>query len=339
MAKFDTQILKASEESICLAGKLIREGEVVGIPTETVYGLGGNAFSPDSAKKIYAAKGRPSDNPLIVHISQIEEINELVTDFPPIAKRCAEKFWPGPLTMILPKSNKIPYEITGGLDTVGIRFPSDETARAIISASGVPVAAPSANLSGSPSPTEAIHVFNDLNGRIPLIIDGKNSPVGVESTVIAFENHSIRVLRPGFVSPEDLREVCPDVQIDRGVLHMVEENAVVSSPGMKYKHYSPKADITIVEGTLSAFEDHIRKNSQPEDCCVVFTGDKLSVENPVLEYGSSSEEQAARLFSMLRELDRMKIKKAYVRCPEKNGVGLAVYNRLLRAAGFRLVRV
>ena len=339
MKKYETKVLKASEESVKLAGELIRSGEIVGIPTETVYGLGGNALESTSSKKIFEAKGRPSDNPLIVHITEIDEATPLVKDFPYLAKKCAEKFWPGPLTMVLPKSDLIPFETSGGLDTVGIRMPSDSTARAIIKAAGVPVAAPSANLSGSPSPTEAVHVFNDMNGRIPLIIDGNNSAVGVESTVISFENNAIRVLRPGFVSPEDLTEITPNVIIDDGVINMLSKDAVVKSPGMKYKHYSPDADIVIIDGALDKYIEYIKNNASESDCCMVFDGDELDVKNPIITYGRDSEEQAALLFSTLRKLDFMGVKKAYARCPSKDGVGLAVYNRLLRAAGFKVIRV
>lgn len=339
MKKYETRILKADRESISLAGELIRNGEVVGIPTETVYGLGGNALASGSSRKIFEAKGRPSDNPLIVHITEIDDVLPLVTEFPFLAKKCAEKFWPGPLTMVLPKSDLIPYETSGGLDTVGIRMPSDKTAREIIKAAGVPVAAPSANLSGSPSPTEAIHVFNDMNGRIPLIIDGDNSAVGVESTVISFENNSIRILRPGFVSPEDLTEITPNVIIDDGVINMLGKDAVVKSPGMKYRHYSPKAEVIIIEGELDAYADFIKNNADQNDCCMIFDGDEIDVPNPIIRYGKDSEEQAAKLFSTLRKLDFMGVSRAYARCPSKEGVGLAVYNRLLRAAGFKVIRV
>ena len=339
MKQYDTKVLKADKNSVSLAGRLIREGEIVGIPTETVYGLGGNALDKDSAKKIYAAKGRPSDNPLIVHITDFSEVSELVTEIPYLAKKCAELFTPGPLTMILPKSDKIPYETSGGLDTVGIRIPSDITARAIIKAAGVPVAAPSANLSGGPSPTEAIHVYNDMKGRIPLIIDGEHCAVGVESTVISFEGNKIRILRPGFISPEDLTEVTPNVIIDDGVVHQAKNNMKVNSPGMKYRHYSPKADVIILDGMLASIDKYVSLNAAPDDAVVLFDGDKFCCKNKVIYYGKDSAHQAAMLFGVLRELDEQGIKRAYFRCPEKSGVGLAVYNRLLRAAAFRVIKV
>lgn len=339
MTQYETKILKADEESIKLASELIRSGEIVAIPTETVYGLAGNALDSSSSEKIFKAKGRPSDNPLIVHINEIDEVYKLAREFPYLAKKCAEKFWPGPLTMILPKTELVPFETSGGLDTVGIRMPSDKTARAVIKEAGVPVAAPSANLSGSPSPTEAIHVFDDMNGRIPLIIDGKNSSVGVESTVISFENNGIRILRPGFISAEDLTEITPNVVIDDGVINQLKKDAVVKSPGMKYRHYSPKAEVIIVEGKLEDYERFIRETAETSDCCMVFDGDRLDVENDIITFGKDSEEQAAKLFSTLRRLDEMGVKRAYARCPSKEGVGLAVYNRLLRAAGFQVIKV
>ncbi len=339
MKTYDTQVLEPTEESIKLAGELLRNGELVGIPTETVYGLGGNALESSSAEKIFKAKGRPSDNPLIVHITEIDDIKPLVTDFPLLAQKCAERFWPGPLTMILPKSEKIPPQTSGGLDTVGIRMPSDKIARAIIKSAGVPIAAPSANLSGSPSPTEAVHVYEDMNGRIPLIIDGKNSAVGVESTVISFEKNSIRILRPGFISAEDLTEVTPNVIIDDGVIHMLGKDVVAKSPGMKYRHYSPKAEVIIIDGNLENYEKFIKENADETDYCMIFDNDKLNVRNSIIKYGKNSEEQAVKLFSTLRKLDELGVKRAYARCPEKNGVGLAVYNRLLRAAGFQVIKV
>ena len=335
---FETKLLDNSENSIKKAAELIRAGEVVGMPTETVYGLAANAFDENAVRKIFAAKGRPADNPLIVHVSSFEEIAPLVTEIPALARKCAELFWPGPLTMIMPKSDKIPLVTSGGLDTVGIRMPSNNTARAFIRECGCPIAAPSANLSGSPSPTTASHVLNDMNGRIPAIIDGGACGVGVESTVISFEGDGIRLLRPGFVSAEDLREVTENVLIDKGVLEMLDENARVSSPGMKYKHYAPKAEVSIVCGNSGEFNDFCMKNASADDVLMVFDeSDAAGLKNRLLVLGKSDEEQAQRLFDALRELDEMGAKKVYSRCPNKTGVGLAVYNRLLRAAAFRVI--
>ncbi|WP_294489422.1 L-threonylcarbamoyladenylate synthase [uncultured Ruminococcus sp.] len=335
---FETKLLDNSENSIKKAAELIRAGEVVGMPTETVYGLAANAFDENAVRKIFAAKSRPADNPLIVHVSSFEEIAPLVTEIPALARKCAELFMPGPLTMIMPKSDKIPLVTSGGLDTVGIRMPSNNTARAFIRECGCPIAAPSANLSGSPSPTTARHVLNDMNGRIPAIIDGGSCGVGVESTVISFEGDGIRLLRPGFVSAEDLREVTENVLIDKGVLEMLDENARVSSPGMKYKHYAPKAEVSIVCGNSGEFNDFCMKNASADDVLMVFDeSDAAGLKNRLLVLGKSDEEQAQRLFDALRELDEMGAKKVYARCPNKTGVGLAVYNRLLRAAAFRVI--
>ena len=335
---FETQILGRDEKSILYAAELLKDGEVVGIPTETVYGLAANAFDENAVRKIFAAKGRPADNPLIVHVSETEQIEQLVDSVPELAYKCAEKFWPGPLTMIMPKSDKIPMVTSGGLDTVGIRMPSHETARKLISACGFPLAAPSANLSGSPSPTTAQHVMDDMNGRIPAIIDGGSCDVGVESTVICFDKDAIRLLRPGFISVDDLKEVTENVLVDKGVLEKLNESAKVRSPGMKYKHYAPKADVTIIKGSLEAYRNYVKEHGDGDTVCMVFEkseGEGLGY--PIISYGKTDEEQAQELFDVLRELDKIGAKKVFARCPRKDGVGLAVYNRLLRAAAFRVV--
>lgn len=335
---FETKILSANENSVKEAVRLLKSGEVVGMPTETVYGLGANALDENAVRKIFTAKGRPADNPLIVHISDLEMINPLVKEIPELAYKCAEEFWPGPLTMIMPKSDIIPAVTSGGLDSVGIRMPSHKTARAIINKCGFPIAAPSANLSGSPSPTTAGHVFNDMNGRIPAIVDGGSSAVGVESTVISFEKDAIRILRPGFVSAEDLKEITSNVIIDKGVVAQLENGAIARSPGMKYKHYAPKADITIIDGSLDAFRSYVNKNKCNGLICMTFSDsdcDGLGVRT--LSYGETDEMQAHLLFDTLRELDNIGAKKVFARCPRKDGVGLAVYNRLLRAAAFQVV--
>ena len=337
---YNTKILDNSETSVQAAAQLLKEGEVVGIPTETVYGLAANAFDEQAVAKIFKAKGRPADNPLIVHISSLDMLSELVAKIPPLALKCAEKFWPGPLTMIMPKSDKLPEITSGGLDTVGIRMPSHKTARAIIEESGLPLAAPSANLSGSPSPTTAQHVFNDMNGKIPCILDGNFSAVGVESTVISFEDNAVRILRPGFISAEDLKEITDNVIIDKGVLQMLDPNAVAASPGMKYKHYSPKADITIIDGDLHGFRNYVSQHAEPNLWCMTFSDDDVKgIDVNAISYGETDEQQAQKLFYTLRELDKVAAKKVYARCPNKSGVGLAVYNRLLRAAGFQVLKL
>ena len=337
---FETRMLGTDEQSINEAVELLKSGEVVGIPTETVYGLGANALDEAAVRKIFAAKGRPADNPLIVHISHFEMIKPLVTEIPPLANKCAELFWPGPLTMIMPKSGIIPDVTSGGLDTVGIRMPSHKAARDIIDKCGFPIAAPSANLSGSPSPTTAEHVFKDMNGRIPAIVDGGFSAVGVESTVIIFESNAIRILRPGFISAEDLSEVTDEIIIDKGVTEQLGQGTAARSPGMKYKHYAPKADVTIIDGSLEAFRRYVSERSGNETVLMVFeASDAEGLGIRFIEYGGDSEAQANRLFDVLRSLDDIKAKKVFARCPEKTGVGLAVYNRLLRAAGFKVVKL
>lgn len=338
---FETKLLGSDNESIEYAAELLKNGEVVGIPTETVYGLGANAFDENAVRKIFEAKGRPADNPLIVHISELSQIEDLVTEIPRLAINCAEKFWPGPLTMIMPKSDRIPLVTSGGLDTVGIRMPSNETAAKIITACGFPIAAPSANLSGSPSPTSAAHVFNDMNGRIPAIVDGGHCGVGVESTVISFEGRDgIRLLRPGFISVEDLKEVTENVLIDKGVMEMLGADAKVSSPGMKYKHYAPKAEITIIDSDRDSFRSYVKNKGGADTTLMVFDeADYTGLDFPAVVYGNTDEKQAQMLFDVLRSLDDMGAEQVFARCPSKSGVGLAVYNRLLRAAAFRVIKL
>lgn len=335
----DTLMLSASEDDIIAAAELLKKSEVVAIPTETVYGLAANAYDEAAVRKIFAAKGRPCDNPLIVHISDLDMIKDIASKVPKLAMKCAERFWPGPLTMIMPKSDRIPLVTSGGLDTVGIRFPSDECAHRIIEKCGFPLAAPSANLSGSPSPTNAKRVFEDMNGRIAAIVDGGESEVGVESTVIAFENEGIRILRPGKIAYDDLKAVTDNVFIDHGVLEKVAEGEKVRSPGMKYKHYAPKAEVVLLDGTAEEFRDYVKENSADGCFCLVFS-DKEAVDGvPYLTYGESADEQAHWLFERLRQFDGMGAKKVFAHCPSQDGVGLAVYNRILRSAGFNVIEL
>ena len=334
----DTKVLKPTRENISYCAGLIKGGEVVGMPTETVYGLAANAFDENAVKKIFKAKNRPADNPLIVHIADIDMLKELATDISDIALLVCEKFWPGPITIVLPKSEKIPLITSGGLDTVGIRLPSNEVARELIKTCGLPLAAPSANLSGSPSPTTAEHVFDDLNGRIPAILNGGKCSVGVESTVISFENDAIRLLRPGRISVDDLKTVASDVIIDKGVLEVISNDSKVKSPGMKYKHYSPKADVTLVDGSIDFFERYVDDRNSDDTYALIFDNDNISDNIKSIRYGSNSEQQAERIFAVLREIDKIGAKKVYARCPSRDGVGLAVYNRMLRAAGFKVVK-
>ena len=325
------------DRALSESSRLIKDGQVVAIPTETVYGLAANALDENAVKKIYIAKGRPSDNPLIVHISDISELSPLVADIPEKVKTMAERFWPGPLTMIMKKSSIIPSVTSGGLDTVAVRMPESEYARAIIKACGVPLAAPSANLSGSPSPTNAKYVLDDMNGRIPLIIDGGKSKIGVESTVITFATDIPTVLRPGGVTVEEIRNTIGEVNVDDAVLHELKNGEKASSPGMKYKHYAPRADITILKGSLEQF---IEYTSDKDFFALVFEGEEKYFKNAVT-YGKPLDavSEANRLFDALRELDEKGAKTVYARCPELMGVGLAVYNRLIRSAGFNIIEL
>ncbi len=341
--QMETLLLQNTERDIARAGEILRGGGLVAIPTETVYGLAANALDGSAVAKIFAAKGRPQDNPLIVHISEMNQWNSLVREIPPKAMKLARAYWPGPLTMILPKSDIIPDEVSAGLDTVAVRFPSMRTTRKIIDAAGVPLAAPSANLSGSPSPTCARHTMDDMRGRIDAVLDGGECNFGVESTVVTLATEIPRLLRPGAVTPEELREVLGELEIDDAVLGRLKDGVKAASPGMKYKHYSPKAEITIVKGTLDEFVTYMEIVSKAEESekiyALCFDGEEEQIPLECVTYGRENDAltQSHRLFTALRELDERGAEKVYARCPSTNGVGMAVYNRLLRAAGFSVV--
>ncbi len=324
------------ERALSETKRLINDGDVVGIPTETVYGLAANALNEDAVKKIFVAKGRPSDNPLIVHISKFEDLEPLVSEIPEKVKRMAQKFWPAPLTMIMKKSDRVSNVVSGNLPTVAVRMPKSDYARAIIESCGCPLAAPSANLSGSPSPTNAKYVLKDMNGRIPLIIDGGNCEIGVESTVISFAEEPPRLLRPGGVTLEEMTELIGEIVVDDAVLNQLEEGAVASSPGMKYKHYAPSADITIIKSDFNTFKNHCESEENITALC--FDGESEKLNCTSVTYGKENDgySQSARLFDALRELDEMGAHKVYARCPDTTGMGLAVYNRLIRASGFKI---
>ena len=327
-----TEYERALEE----ASKHLKNGEVVGFPTETVYGLAANALDENAVKKIFVAKGRPSDNPLIVHISKFEDLEPLVAEIPEKVKIMAKHFWPAPLTMIMKKSDRVSNVVSGNLDTVAVRMPKSDYARAIIESCDLPLAAPSANLSGSPSPTNAKYVFDDMNGRIPLIIDGGNCEIGVESTVISFAEEPPRLLRPGGVTLEEMTALIGEIVVDDAVLNKLEEGAIASSPGMKYKHYAPSADITIIKSDFETFKTLCENEDNITALCFDGENEKLSCKS--VTYGDENDgySQSARLFDALRELDEMGAQKVYARCPDTKGMGLAVYNRLIRAAGFKI---
>ena len=340
MEKWKTELVPADEANIARAAALLRQGEVVGFPTETVYGLAGDALNPEAVEKIFRAKGRPQDNPLIVHIASMEMLPGLVENPPELAFKLAEAFWPGPMTMVLPKSARIPDVTSAGLSTVGIRFPSNPVAQALIRESGLPIAAPSGNLSGRPSPTAAQHMMEDMDGRIPMILDGGPCAVGVESTVIGVGEDRVRLFRPGGITVEMLEEICP-VEIDPGVLHVVEAGRKVASPGMKYRHYAPKADVKIVEGSFDAFRAFIGRQKGEGVFAIVFDGEENALPVHALPFGAEDDPaaQAHLLFDLLRECDERGAKEVYVRSPRTTGIGLAVYNRLLRAAAFQIVHL
>lgn len=329
-----TEILQYNDVNIKKAADIIKNGGIVGMPTETVYGLAANALDEEAVKRIFEAKGRPQDNPLIVHISDMEMLKPLVLETPPVALELADKFWGGPLTMIFPKAPIIPDVTSGGLDTVAVRMPASEAARALIRECGLPIAAPSANISGSPSPTSAQHVFDDMNGRIPLIIDGGTCSCGVESTVICFRNDRIHILRPGGVTAEMLSEFA-EVKIDDAVSAKPADNAKVLSPGMKYKHYSPKANVVIVDEHGACFVNYCKTHANGK---TIGLATRNIDDEMFINYGETSEKQAQNLFSLLREADLNGIDTVFVEMPSKEGVGLAVFNRLLRAAGFEIVK-
>ena len=322
------------------ASALIRSGALVGIPTETVYGLGANAYNAHSCLEIFKAKGRPADNPLIVHIAKPSDA-ENIAYTNDLYYKLAERFMPGPLTVILPKKDIIPNEVTAGLDSVAVRCPVHEVARQIIEKSGVPIAAPSANKSGMPSPTSALHVYNDMNGIIPLIIDAGSCDVGVESTVIKIANDSIIVLRPGAVTAEMLKEVCDDVTISKAVVEELKEGEVALSPGMKYKHYAPACELYLVDGDENEFEAIVKEKARTEKCAVICYEEEIEKfdEIPTLSIGKRDDikEQTKRLFELLRRADELGVDTLYAHLPEKNGQALAMYNRMIRACAHRVI--
>lgn len=333
----DTKLIAAEKADLNAVAELLRNGEVVGVPTETVYGLAANALDVTAVRRIFEAKGRPQDNPLILHIGSMDMLYDIAETVYPLALELAEHFWPGPLTMIFPKKAHIPSETCGGLDTAAVRMPRNSFTLSLIKECGFPLAAPSANISGLPSPTKAQHVFRDMNGKIPVVIDGGSCDYGVESTVISFDGDKIRILRPGAVTAEMLREFA-DVVIDNGVLEKLGADDVALSPGMKYKHYSPKADVFILNGANEQVSEFMRDKG--DDTGFLGYGDEvLSDAVKRFPYGKTAEKQAENLFSSLREADDLDCREVYVRIPEKEGLGLAVYNRLLRSAAFRVINL
>lgn len=337
----NTRLLAANEHDISIAANILRAGGLCAIPTETVYGLAADALNETAVHNIFLAKGRAQDNPLIVHISDISELPPLVREVPDVVYSLARRFWPGPLTMIMYKSELIPDAVTCGGDTVAIRMPSNETARRIIKAAGRPLAAPSANLSGGVSPVTADHCVRDLNGRVDAILDGGECTVGLESTVISCVSEPIKLLRPGFVTVEQLKSAVGDVEVDDAVLHPLKDGVKPSSPGMKYTHYSPKAEVIIIDGDSGSYCDYVNKNGGENVFALCFDEDESALKIPYISYGGEADgaKQAEKLFLSLRRLDDLGARRIYARMPDSSGVGLAVLNRLLRSAGFHVIKL
>lgn len=337
--------LQLTASDVEVAANLLKRGGLVAIPTETVYGLAADAFQPDAVAQIFVAKGRPQDNPLIAHVASIEQLSLLAAEIPPTARLLAERFWPGSLTMVLKRRPEVPDVVTAGLDTVAIRFPSHPLARAVIRATGSPLAAPSANLSGSPSPTTAAHVLADLNGRIDAIVDGGASDVGLESTVVSLAGPVPRLLRPGGVTYEQLTDVLGEVIVDKAVRQKIDDTERVSSPGMKYRHYAPKAPVQAVCGDGEASASYIRTQiDETTASCVVICYDRFNGtfgRARCVPYGA--EEQLAALahslFDALRTADQLAADRIFVQCPPDRDIGLAVANRIKKAAGFDVITV
>ena len=337
-----TRLLSAADaQTPEIAAELIRKGELVAIPTETVYGLGANGLDPDAVAKIFQAKGRPQDNPLILHIADAADMENFCHSIPEVAYRLAEAFWPGPLTLVLPAKDNVPKCTTAGLPTVAIRCPDNPVTREIIRLSGVPIAAPSANISGKPSTTAAQHVLHDHDGKIAAIVDGGPCRVGVESTILDLSDGTPRLLRPGGITDRQLCAIVGDIILDKAITASVSNDEVVKAPGMKYRHYAPDCKVLIVEGDLPAAVSYVKEHYAPGNRVLCFEEElsAFAAFSP-LSYGKNADRDTlmAGLFSALRELDDKRIGTVFARCPNGSGKALAVQNRLGKAAGFTSVR-
>lgn len=338
---------EAEEIQLRQAGEILKQGGLVAFPTETVYGLGGDALNPDSSCKIYAAKGRPSDNPLIVHIADMAALEPIVAEVTEEAVKITEAFWPGPLTIILPKSDKVPLETTGGLNTVAVRMPSHPVARKLIEYSGGYVAAPSANTSGKPSPTIAKYVIEDMSGKIDMIIDGGDVGIGLESTIIDLTVTPPQILRPGYITEAMLEEVLGKVDIDKTILSN-DSGQAPKAPGMKYRHYAPQGELTIVTGNQEQVTAYVNEQTcryQAQGCKVGIIGSTEALEHyhaDVVKNVGSREDEAAiakNLYRILREFDDEKVDIIFSESFESSGMGQAIMNRLLKAAGHKVVHL
>ena len=337
----DTLLLAAENPATPeIAAELLKKGELVAIPTETVYGLGANGLDEQAVAKIFEAKGRPQDNPLILHLSGPEQIELFCHHIPQQAYDLAERFWPGPLTIVLPARSIVPKRTTGGMSTVAVRCPDNAVTREILRLAGVPVAAPSANISGKPSTTTARHVLDDHNGKIAAVVDGGPSRVGVESTIVDLTEERPRLLRPGGITPEQLLEVLGDLVVDKAVTAQIDRHAVVKAPGMKYRHYAPQSEVVIVSGSREKAAQYIRAHFVPGDRVLCFEEELPLYEGCApLSYGQEADvaSLSAGLFSALRELDDPAVHQVYARCPVGGGIAYAVQNRLKQAAAFHIV--
>ena len=349
----NTKIIQINRENftdaeLAEAAEILRNGGLVAIPTETVYGLGANALDESASKKIYEAKGRPSDNPLIAHISCMDELSALVSEIPEAGRKLAEKYWPGPLTMVFPKKEIVPYGTTGGLETVAIRMPSDPVANRLIKLAGVPVAAPSANTSGRPSPTKAEHVVEDMNGKIEMIIDSGEVGIGVESTIVDVSGKVPMLLRPGAITMEMLRETLGEVEIDPAILGPLSADVKPKAPGMKYRHYAPQAEMTLVEGEMEYVVEFINQEAKLALEAGLKVGIICTEESresyqcgmlKVIGSRENEESVAHNLFAVLREFDDQKVDCIFSESFSKDRLGQAIMNRLCKAAGYHIVKV
>ncbi|MBE6536737.1 MAG: threonylcarbamoyl-AMP synthase [Ruminococcaceae bacterium] len=347
-----TELIKISrcddlKQRLISAAEVIKSGGLVIFPTETVYGLGGNALSSLASKKIYEAKGRPQDNPLIIHIADPIDA-ERYTFTNELYNSLAKRFMPGPLTVILPAKECIPMETRASLPTVAVRCPSHPVARMLIKLSGTPIAAPSANLSGSPSPTKARHVIDDMMGRVDVIIAADDSEIGLESTIVKIESdNSLTLLRPGKITVDELREVCSEVRIAEAVTNQIKEGETVLSPGMKYRHYAPKAPVVLLDGDSTKIADYIANSSKDKKLaaiCYKEDVDLIKEKAPsvlIYEFGEKKDEetQAHLLFDILRDADKEDFDVIYAPLPRREGVGLALYNRMIRAAAYNIIKL
>ncbi|MBP3260764.1 L-threonylcarbamoyladenylate synthase [Pseudobutyrivibrio sp.] len=351
-----TRIMDVSTEPMNMdyikeASEILRNGGLVAFPTETVYGLGGDATDKEASKKIYAAKGRPSDNPLIVHIAKFSQLEDISKDLPENAKKLADAFWPGPLTMVVNKNNVIPYETTGGLDTVAVRMPNNPVALALIEESGCMIAAPSANTSGRPSPTKASHVYEDLSGKIEAILDGGSVDIGLESTIVDLTEDVVTILRPGYINMDMLREVVGEVRMDPGIVYNdkgTTSGARPKAPGMRYKHYAPKGDLTIISGeedivvaTINQMTKEALDKGQRVGIIATSESADRYKDGQVLVIGDRADEGsiAHNLYDILRQFDEIGVDVIYSESFATPKMGQAIMNRLLKAAGQKTIEV